>query len=255
MGRNPFEDDPDVQAMRSSMRPSGGPVRWGRIATGVALVGCLAFGFGYHLPLQRAHASLNQHFAELQTQLEKADRAADEARKQTKALEEKQQTLESEAASAKQAEKARLEASQAIKSALDAKVQKLAAKDQAAVGVMGGSAVVSLALGQVLTAGKLEVSAPGKVTLCSVAAAAGSRSVRVTVVADKKSIAPALAAKLKTPLQHNLAAAQAVAEALIDKCSIAPERLNAGGAGGEPAAPGKLDGKRLAGPRVELWLE
>lgn len=230
-------------------------MRWGRIASGVVLVGCLAFGFGYYLPLQRAHAALNQHFAELQTQLEKADRAADEARKQTKALEEKQQTLESEAASAKQAEKARLDATQAIKSALDAKVQKLAAKDQAAVGVAGTQAVVSLALGQVLPPGKLEVSAPGKATLCSVVSAASNRSLRVVVVADKKSIPPAMAAKLKTPLQYTVAAAQAVAEALLDKCSVAPERLSAAGAAGELAAPAKLEGKRLASPRVELWLE
>ncbi len=30
MGKNPFEDDSDVQAMRASMRPAAGPMRWGR---------------------------------------------------------------------------------------------------------------------------------------------------------------------------------------------------------------------------------
>lgn len=255
MGRNPFDDDPDVQAMRSSMRPAGAPVRWGRVATGVVLIACLVFGFAYYLPLERAHALLNQRFAELQTQVETASRAADDARKQTRALEDKQQALESEAAQTKQAEKTRGEATQAIKSALEAKVQKLSAKDQAAVGVSGTQAVVSLALGQVLTPGKLDVSAPGKLTLCGVAAAANSRPIRLVVVADKKSIPPALAAKLKTPLQYSLAAAQAVAESLLDKCNVSPARLSAAGVPDEPAAPAKLEGKKLAGPRVEIWID
>ena len=54
MGNNPLED-PDLKAMRASMRPSGGSMRWGRILTAVLVVACLTFAFAFYLPLLRAH--------------------------------------------------------------------------------------------------------------------------------------------------------------------------------------------------------
>jgi chemotaxis protein MotB len=255
MGNNPFEDDPDVMAMRASMRPAAGPMRWGRVVTGVLVVACATFAFAYYLPLQRAHSTLSQRFGELQSQLTSANRALDESRSQVKALGEKQQALESQADQTKQTEKTRSEASRALKSTLESKLQKPLAKDQAAVAIASTQAVVSLSLAHLLTPGKLEVSAPGKLTLCSVAGASNDRPVRVLAIADKKSIPAPLAAKLKTPLQYSVAVAQLVTETLQDKCSMAPARLSATGVAAEPAAPPKLEGKKLPGPRVELWLE
>jgi multidrug efflux pump subunit AcrA (membrane-fusion protein) len=254
MGNNAFEDDPDVQAMRASMRPAGGSTRWGRVLTGVLVVGCVTFALAYHLPLQRAHGLLGQRFSELSQQVGSATRAADEARKQVKELTEKQQALESQAEQAKQADKSRTDASQAVKGALETKLQKLLSKEQAAVGVAGTRAVASIAIGQVLTAGKVEVSAPGKATLCGVAGASKDGAIRVVAVADKKSIPAALLAKLKTPLQYSSAVAQAVTEAL-EKCGVAPARLSATGVPAEPSASVKVEGKKLAGARIELWLE
>ena len=254
MGKNTFEDDPDVQAMRASMRPAAAPLSWGRVLTGVLVVACATFAFAYHLPLQRAHATLNQRFIELQSQLESANRALTESRNQAKALGEKQQALESQAGQNQQTEKSHAEASQAIKSALEPKLQKALAKDQAAIGVTGAQAVASLALAQLLTPGKLEVSPQGKLTLCSVAGAANDRPIRVLAIADKKSIPAPLAAKLKTPLQYTVALAQLVTETLLDKCNVPPARLSATGVPVEPPAPAKLDGKKLAGARIELWI-
>jgi hypothetical protein len=255
MGKNPFEDDSEVQALRASMRPGAGAMRWGRLLTGIVLVACVTFAFAYYVPLQRAHALLSQRFAELQTQLDTASRALEESRKQVRALDEKQQALDSQADQAKQTEKTRAEASQTVKSALEAKLQKPLAKEQAAVGVAGTQAVASLALAHVLTPNKLEVSPQGKLTLCSVAGAAKERPIRVLAVADKKSIPAALAAKLKTPLQYSMALAQLVTETLLDKCSVPAARLSATGVPAEPPAPAKLDGKKLGGARIELWLE
>jgi hypothetical protein len=121
--------------------------------------------------------------------------------------------------------------------------------------VANAQAVASLALAQLLTPTKLEISPQGKVTLCSVASASGDRRLRVLAVADKKSIPAALAAKLKTPLQYSVAVAQVVTETLLDKCSVAPTRLSATGVAAEPTAPAKLEGKKLSGPRIELWLD
>lgn len=250
MAKSPFEADPDLQAMRGAS-----PMSWGRVVTGILVVGCATFGFAYYLPLQRAHGTLTQRFGELQSQVSSAHRAADEAKARAKELSEKQQALESQADQAKQTEKGRAEASLAVKTALEQKLQKSITKDQAAVAIAGGQAVASLSLGSILSAGKVEVSPAGKATLCSVAGAAGERAIRVVAVADKKAIPATLAAKLKTPLQYNVAVAQVVTEALLDKCNVPGARLSATGLAAEPAAPSKLEGKRLPGARLELWLD
>ncbi len=255
MGKMSFEDDPDVQAMRASMRPTAGPLRWGRVLTGVAVVACATFALAYHLPLQRAHATLTERFAQLQTQVTDANRALEDARKQAKELTEKQQALESQAEQSKQAEQSRAKAGQALKSALEPKLQKAIEKNQAALAIAGAQAVVSFSLGHLLTPGKVDVSAAGKASLCSTASAASDKTIRVVAIADKKSIPPALAAKLKTPLQYNVAVAQSVTETLLTKCSASANRLSAAGSAGEPPAPSKLEGKKLTGPRVELWID
>jgi chemotaxis protein MotB len=255
MGKNPFEDDSDVQAMRASMRPAAGPLRWGRVLTGTLIVACATFIFAFYLPLQRAHTTLNQRFGELQAQVSSSSRALDESRRQTKALEEKLQALASQADQAEQNEKVRTAASQTIKSALESKLQKALEKNQAAVAVANAQAVASLSLAHLLTPNKLEVSPQGKLALCGVASAAKDRPLRVLAVADKKSIPAPLAAKLKTPLQYSVALAQLVTETLLDKCSVPAARLSATGVAAEPPAPTKVDGKKLTGPRIELWLD
>jgi chemotaxis protein MotB len=256
MSKNPFEDmDPDVQAMRASMRTSGGPTRWGRVITAVVLVACATFALAYHLPLQRAHGALTSRFAELQSQVGIAQRAADEAKARAKELSDKQRALESQSDQAKQSEKSRTDASQALKATLQTKLEKPLAKEQAALGVAGSRAMAALSLSYVLSPGKLEVSPLGKAALCSIAGAAGERSIRVVAIADKKSIPATLAAKLKTPLQYSVAVAETVTTTLLDKCNAAPTRTSASGVAAEPAARPQLDGKKLSGARVELWLE
>jgi chemotaxis protein MotB len=255
MGKNPFEDDSDVQAMRASMRPAAGAVRWGKVLTGTLIVACVTFVFAYYLPLERAHTRLNQRFSELQAQVGSAHQALEESRKQARAVAEKQQALESESDQAKQAEKARALASHALKSALETKLQKPLAKDQAAIGLAGARAVASLSFAYLLTPGKLELSPPGKLALCGVASASNDRSIRVIAVSDKKSIPPAVAVKLKTPLQYSVGVAQLVTETLLDKCNIAAARLSATGVPAEPPPLPQLEGKKIAGPRVELWLD
>jgi hypothetical protein len=77
----------------------------------------------------------------------------------------------------------------------------------------------------------------------------------VLAIAGKKDIPPTLTAKLKTPLEHNLAVAQLVSQALLDQCKVDATTLSAAGVPSETAAVPKPEGKQLSGPRVELWLE
>lgn len=256
MGKNPFEEmDPDLNAMGASMRPSAGPVRWGHILTGVLVVGCATFAFAYYVPLQRAHETLTRSFSQLQSQVDTANRGLKEAQAQTQEASEAKQALEAQLSESKQLDKGRAEAIRGVTSALEAKLQKPLAKTQAAVGTADAQAVAALSLGYVLTPGKLDVSAPGKEALCGVASAANKKVIRVLAVADKKSIPAALAAKLKTPLDYSSAVAALVAQTLLDKCSVEPAHVSATGFPAEPAANPKLEGKKLAGARVELWID
>jgi hypothetical protein len=256
MAKNPFEVmDPDLKAMRGSMRASAGPVRWGRVLTGILVVGCATFAFAYHLPLQRAHETLTRSFSELQSQVESANRGMKEAQAQAKESSESKQSLETQLAEAKQLDAAHADASKALTTALESKLQKPLGKNQAAVGSADAQGIAALSLGYLLSPGKLDVSPQGKDALCSVASASNKKMIRVLGIADKKSIPPSLAAKLKTPLEYSSAVATLVAQTLLDKCSVDPAHLSATGFPAEPPANAKLEGKKLAGPRVELWLD
>jgi len=230
-------------------------MRWGRVATGVLVVGCATFAFAFYLPLVRAHEALTKQFLSLQVQVDSANRAVLDAQTQAKDALEQKQALQDQIAQAKQVEKSSSDASASIKGALESKLQKPAAKEQAAVGSVDGQAVATLSLNYLLTRGKLEVSPDGKVALCGVATASNKRPLRVLAVADKKSIPPTLVAKLKTPLDYSGAVATLVAQTLLDKCGVDAAHLSATSFPAEPPSSGKLDGKKVSGPRVELWVE
>ncbi|HYJ08775.1 MAG TPA: hypothetical protein VEX18_07190 [Polyangiaceae bacterium] len=254
MAKSPFED-PEVQAMRASMRPSAGSVRWGRVATGVLIVACATFALAYYLPLSRAHELLAGRFAELQGQVDSSKRALQETRSKMRELESKQQALASQADQSSKLEKQQADASQAIKSTLESKLEKQRAKNQAAVGFAGAHAVAALAHDYLMTRGKLEVSAPSKAVLCSVAGAAGKRAIRVVAITEQKSIPAALTKTHKSPLQYSVAVAQVVADTLLNQCKVSPAQLSATGVPSEPATSRKLEGKTLSGSRVEIWLD
>ena len=254
MGKDAFED-PELAELRTSMRPAAGQVRWGRVLTGVLVVACATFAVAYYLPLHRAHEALTAHFAELKSKVDAANRAADESRGRAKELSDKNQTLQSQLDQVQHREQASAEVSRAIKGALESKLQKAIASDQAAIGIADSHAVVTLSLGYLLTHGKLELSPQGKLALCSVASAASNPTLRVLVIAGKKDIPPALAPKLKTPLDYSLAVAALVTQTLVDQCKAAPTKLSASGVPAEPASSPQLEGKNLSGSRVELWFD
>jgi hypothetical protein len=256
MAKNPFEEmDPDLKALRGSMRPSAGPLRWGRVVTGILVVGCATFALAYHLPLQRAHETLTRSFSELQSQVDTANRGLKEAQAQAKESSESKQALQAQLAETKQLDTAHADVRKELTSGLEGKLQKPLGKNQAAVGSADAQAIAALSLGYLLSPGKLDVSPQGKEALCSVASASNKKMIRVLAVADKKSIPASLAAKLKTPLEYSSAVATLVAQTLLDKCSVDPAHLSATGFPSEPPAIAKHEGKKLAGPRVELWLD
>jgi len=253
MGKDAFQD-PELLALRTSMRPAAGPLRWGRVLTGALVVACATFAFAYYLPLRLAHEALTARFTELKSKVDVTARSASESGDRAKELGDKVRTLQSQLDESQQREKAGAEASRAVSSALESKLQKAIASDQAAVGSAGGQSVASLSLGYLLTRGKLELSPPGKLALCSVASASSNPTIRVVASAGKKDIPPALAAKLKTPLDYSLAVAGLVTQTLIEQCKATPAKVSATGLPAEPSTAPKLEGKKLSGARVELWV-
>lgn len=230
-------------------------MRWGRILTALLVVACLTFAFAFYLPLVRAHETLTKQFTEVQTRVDSANKSASEARAEVKELQENQRELQTKLKQAEEAKQPSASAgsSSSSKSVLEAKLQKPLAKDQAALGSAEGQTVAGLSLGYALTKGKLAISPDGQAALCGVAGTSNKRPLRVLAIADKKSIPPALLAKLKTPLDYSGAVAALVVETLRDKCKVDPTYLSATGFPAEPAAP-QVEGKRLSGARVELWL-
>ncbi|MEP7053094.1 MAG: hypothetical protein ABJB12_22200 [Pseudomonadota bacterium] len=256
MSKNAFaEMDPDVKAMRASMRPPGGAVRWGRVLTGVLVVACATFAFAFYVPLLRAHEALTKQFVALQLQVESTNRSLQEARDQAKQSSEQKQALQDQIAQTKRGEKSASDASASVKSALEAKLQKPLAKDQAAIGTAGGQAVAILPLTYLLGRGKLELTPDGQAAICGVASASNKKTIRVLAIADKKAIPAPLTSKLKTPLDYGAAVATLVAQTLLDKCGVGSAQLSATSFPSDPPDNAKFEGKKLPGPRVELWLD
>ena len=230
-------------------------MRWGRVLTGVLVVACATFALAYHLPLQRAHDLLTARYAELQSKVTSANRAAQDAQARAKELGDKNQAMKRQVDEIERRDKTHAESTRTLKTALEPKLQKAFAADQATIALAAGQPVVSLSLGHLLAPGKLEVSPQGKTTLCTIAGASTKHTIRVLAIAEKKDIPAVLAPKLKTALEYNLAVAQLVTQTLIDKCRADAGKLTATGVASAAAATAKLDGKKLGGARVELWLE
>jgi hypothetical protein len=254
MRKNPFEEvDPDLKAMRGSMRSSS-PVRWGRVLVGIVVVGFATFAFAYYLPLQKAHETLTKRYAELKSQAETTSEQLEQTRGQAKAASEKSQELEGQLEGIKQREDARAKASRSLKTTLDSKLQRLSSKGHAAVGVSGSVVAAALSLPHIVSP-KFEVVPLGQLALCNVSAAADKRTIKVLTLVDEPSIPSGLTAKFPTPLEYASAVSALVARTLLDKCKAEPSRVSAVGVPVEPSAAPQLEGKRLTGPRVELWLE
>ncbi|MFZ5894287.1 MAG: hypothetical protein ACOY0T_24715 [Myxococcota bacterium] len=224
MARNPWEDDPDLQAFAG--RRSGG-MPWGRVFVGLIVVTGLTFLGAYYLPLFRAHdtlaaehqravdqtRTLERSLADTKSELQKAAARRDE-------LEAERQKRESGSASAA----SQLEGT---RSELAGKLDKFIKKNLADVSVKNGVVTVSLADAVVLAPKKLEVGAGGKQILCDIAKAAGSRALWIHALDGGAEPDPALAAKYSGAWAVRSARAASLADALETKCHVPPTRLQA----------------------------
>lgn len=250
MARNPWDDDPDVAAMRS-MRPGGGGTSWGRILFGVLLVGCGTFAFAYYVPLYRAHSALVSDHSKLRGELENAQSAAKEAQGELKTLKEKNEELTAERDKRESAQKSAGAGATSLRDAVLTAIDKAVKKKQGVAAVEDDGVRAGLAPSFVLSTGKLEVSGSGKEALCAIAKASGTSVLRVSAVASDGDVPAALKAKVESGWAYAAAVAGSVAEALESQCSVAHARVTLG----SPSSAAAFTSQSPPTPRVEILLE
>jgi chemotaxis protein MotB len=244
MGKNPWDDDPDLQAFAGRRSSS---TRWGRVFVGLIVVGGLTFVGAYYLPLFRAHDTLA---ADYQREIQKArtleQSLGDTKSELQKALSRKDE-LEAEKRKRESGAEGASSSLEALKSELSAKLDKAEKKGLAELHVEAGALVVSLADAVVFAPKKLDVSASGKQLLCDVAKAAATQELRVSAFDDGQPD-PTFSAKYPTSWQLRSARAASAVDVLEAKCAAKPERLQSLASGRASKAGSKL-------PAVHLEIE
>jgi flagellar motor protein MotB len=248
MAKNPWNDDPDLAAMR----PKRGAMPWGRVLIGVLVVACGTFALAYYLPLHRAHRSLTDDHTRLRGQLESASNSLKQTQSDLKEAAAKRDELEADREKRESASKGRSAEAQTLKTKLASSLEKFSKKKLALVGADDAGVHVALSTGLLFGAGKLDVTASGQIALCEIAKASGSRPLRVIGIAS--DVPAALQAKFASAWVYASAAAASAADVLESKCSVAPSRLTSERPGAARAPGSTFGGDVPPATRVEVVI-
>ncbi len=233
MGRNRWDEDPDVQAMRGR---SSGSTRWGRVFWGLLLVGMATFAAAYYVPLFRAHDTLSKEHRRVLEDVKTGKQALEASQLELKKATARKDELEAERAKKEAGNAQASTALESLKSQASGKLDKLIKKGQAEVGVAEGRAVVAVSDAAVFSK-KLELVASAKPWLCELAQLAGAKGLRVRALDDDSPPAPPHSTKYPTTWSLRAARAATVAEALETLCSVPAARIELTGvAGSRPNA-------------------
>lgn len=233
MAKAPWEataSDPDLTALGSGLRTSGGLKRYGRIAAWLAGIGLATVLLAFYLPLSQAHGELLEQHRELNGKAKQLEQQLLGARTELRAAEGRRDELEQtekQRQSRTQAQKQRAEATSAALSAVAGKH----AKKGAVIGSAPGAVVVALPDTLVFVPRKLDVTPEGQRLLCELHKAASGRALGVSAPADAKAMIPQLKAKFDDAWVMGAARAASVAEALESKCGVPRAKLRATAAG------------------------
>jgi chemotaxis protein MotB len=254
MARNPWADDPDMKAMRGSMRTQRGSAPWAGVLVGVLVVACGTFIFAFYLPLYRAHQSAVSSYERIMRQVKNLEDTLSQAQATLKSEIAKRETLEAEKRQREGASKSSTGELESVKTALAQKLEGPISKKQAGVALDGDRLIVVLGSGALFSTGKVEVSGSGKSLLCDIGKAAGSRMVRVGAATDADGVPALLKLKYTNTWALTGAASSSVANTLEDKCSAKGALLSAS-SHAENLAPHKaLQGMKIEGLRIEIEI-
>jgi chemotaxis protein MotB len=224
MARNPWEDDPDLQAFAG--RRSGG-MPWGRVLVGLVVVSGLTFVGAYYLPLFRAHDTLSAEHQRAVSQSKTLERSLTDAQAELQKAKARRDELEAEKSKRESGSASAASDLEGTRSELAAKFDKAIKKNLADVTVKNGIVTVSLADALVLSPKKLDVSGGGKQMLCDIAKAASARALWIFALDDGAAVDPNFAAKYPNAWALRSARASSLADTLETKCGVKPALLQA----------------------------
>lgn len=251
MGRNPWDDDPDLQMLSGR---SSGSTKWGRVFGGILLVGVATFAGAYYLPLFRAHSTLTAEHHRAVDQIQTLERSLNEAKVELKTVTSRRDELEAEK---KKRESSAADSSsqlEALKADLASRLDRAAKKGLAQVAISDGAVLVALADSALFAPHKLELSGSGKQLLCELGKAAEKRQLTVSAADADEAADAALAQKYTSAWALRSARAAAAADALQSKCSVNGAQLSLSTPGGNAPGSSAFQGGKVPHVHLEFAL-
>ncbi|HEY5376917.1 MAG TPA: hypothetical protein VIK01_24710 [Polyangiaceae bacterium] len=234
-------------------KPRG--TRWGRVFTGLLVLGFATFVAAYYLPLYRAQQSLNDRYRELSQRAQTLEGSMSKTQADLKTVSAERDQLRTEHDKRDSAQKADASQQERLRDALSTKLDKQIKKNSATVVSNGGTLIVALDSGLLFQPQKLDLTAAAATLLCDISKAGEVKSVAVSAaLAPGSSVPAALAKTFATPWALSAARAAALAEALVDKCAFPAAQVSATGSADHDPFATQLAGSKLPADRVELLL-
>jgi chemotaxis protein MotB len=234
-------------------KPRG--TRWGRVFTGLLVLGFGTFVAAYYLPLYRAQQRLNDQYRELNQKSLSLEGNASKAQTDLKAVSTERDQLRAEHDQRDSAQKSDASQQQRVRDALSAKLDKWLKKSSAAVVANGTGSIVALDSALLFQPQKLDLTPTAFALLCDISKTSEAKSVTVNAALAPGSAVPAALAKtFATPWALSAARAATLAEALVDKCAFPAAQVSATGSADHDQFSVQLASSKLPADRVELVL-
>jgi flagellar motor protein MotB len=234
-------------------KPRG--TRWGRVFTGLLVLGFGTFVAAYYLPLYRSQQRLSDQYRELSQKSQSLEGSVSKAQADLKTLSAERDQLRTEHEQRDNAQKNDASQQQRVRDALSAKLDKLIKKSAAAVVSNGSTLIVALDSALLFQPQKLDLTGPAIALLCDISKTGEAKSLVVSAALAPGSTVPAALAKtFATPFALSAARAAALAEAFVDKCAFPAAQVSATGSADHDPFLAQLAGSKLAADRVELLL-
>ena len=229
--------------------------RWGRVFTGLLLVGCATFVAAYYLPLYRAHQKLGDQYRELGQRSQTLSESVSQTKLELKTTTEQRDQLQAERAQKESSKKASVDQLERVRVALSSKLDKFVKKGNVAVAANTGSLMVAFDSALLFVPQKVDLSPAAHTLLCDVVKTGEAKAVAVgNSLGDAGVVPPALLKSYPTPWALSAARAAAVAQALEADCSLPASQISATGNGKHDPAASLLSNAKLPLDRVELEL-
>ncbi len=234
-------------------KPRG--TRWGRVFTGLLVLGFATFVAAYYLPLYRAQQRLNDQYRELSQKSQSLEGNASKLQADLNTVSAERDQLRTEHDQKDSAQKNDASQQQRLRDVLSAKLDKQIKKNGAAVVSNGSGLIVALDSALLFQPQKLDLTPAAAALLCAISKTGEAKFLSVSVVlAPGVAVPPALAKTFATPRALSAARAAALADALVDKCAFPAAQVSATGSADHDPFATQLASSKLPADRIELLL-